>query len=572
MKPAPANPAAVEPAPRDFIALSRTILHLANLGSPRFEFLRDVSRILLRFSRCDRLDIWLKNPDFTFRWAAEAGPPESFGYDPQGAHECAVVGRLVEAVSRGELDRTAPCMTRHGSFWTGDLPQVLRALDGSAPGGAAPGGETATADVERASMRSLLIVPFDLNTADRGTLSLGSAAANFFSPESIELFESVAQTLALAIADRRAQASLRERVKELTCLYQISQINADTDRPEEERLQRIVERLPAAWQYPEAAVARIELRGRVYETGSIAGTPHRIDAPIVIGGATCGRVEVAYHNHRPEFVSSPFLAEERSLIDGIAREIAQSVERNELRQQRQQLEARLRHADRLSLIGQLAAGVAHEINEPLGSILGFAQLLRGSPAIPEGQRQDIDRIVTASLHAREIVRKLVLFARQEPMKSAEVDVPRVVGEALSMVEARCAAAGVALTVSAGEAATTIRGDAVQLRQVVLNLALNAVQAMPGGGALKVTVEAEADVVVLTVADTGVGMDQQALANLFTPFYTTKDVGEGTGLGLSVVHGIVTAHGGTIAVQSTPGEGTTVTCRFPKFGSAQEASP
>ncbi|RJP39837.1 MAG: hypothetical protein C4547_03180 [Phycisphaerales bacterium] len=553
---------ASEPLPRDFIALSRTILHLANLGSRRFEFLRDVSRILLHFSRCDRLDVWLQNPDFTFRWAAEAGPPERFGYDPQGAHECAAVGRLVEAVSRGELDRAAPCMTRHGSFWTGDLTGVLRALDISVEAGGA----------DLASMRSVLIVPFDLNTADRGTLLLGSAAADFFSAESIELFESVAQTLALAIADRRAQASLRERVKELGCLYQISQINADTDQPEEARLQRIVERLPAAWQYPESAVARIELRGRVYETGPVAGAAHRMEAPIVIGGKPCGRVEVAYRSHRPEFVTSPFLPEERSLIDGIAGQIAQSVERSELRRQREQLEVRLRHADRLSLIGQLAAGIAHEINEPLGGILGFAQLLRGSPAIPEGQRKDIDKIVTASLHAREIVRKLILFARPEPMKTAEVDVQRVVGEALSMVEARCAAAGVRIVRSSEAAAPAIRGDGVQLRQVVLNLAINAVQAMPRGGVLTVSIAGQGGDVILTVTDTGVGMDEQAQANLFTPFYTTKDVGEGTGLGLSVVHGIVTAHGGTITVQSTPGEGTEMTVRFPGAGRGPEPPP
>src|SRR5690606_30658204 len=110
----------------------------------------------------------------------------------------------------------------------------------------------------------------------------------------------------------------------------------------------------------------------------------------------------------------PFLAEERSLLDTVARQIGVFVESVEAEARRARMEAQLRHADRLATIGQLAAGVAHELNEPLGNVLGFAQLALKAPDVPVQVRADLDRIVKASLHGREIIRKLLVFARQAP--------------------------------------------------------------------------------------------------------------------------------------------------------------
>lgn len=537
--------------PRDFIALSRRILHFANLGTPRFEFLQEVSRLLLEFTGCDGLHIRLRGPRISYRWRAGLKPDEHFGYESEDDPRYSAIDRLAEAVARGEIKPSAPCLTRHGSFWTGNLAEALAGLGEH--------GSLASQNVQ--GFRSILLVHFEIQQNDRGYLLLASAQADFFSPESTELYEAVTQTLALAIADRRAQASLRERVKELTCLYRISQIKADTDLSFPMRLQLMAECLPIAWQYPENAVALIELDGRVFSTGAATSAHYRQLGPIRVGGITRGHVQVAYVGNRPEFSEGPFLPEEQSLIEAVAREISLFVERDELHRCREQLQDQLRHADRLALIGKLAAGVAHEINEPLGGILGFSQLLKNSGGLGDGQTKDLDKIIAAALHAREIVRKLVLFARQEPLKRTPVNVNRVVEESLSMLEARCAQAGIAVVKRLAADLPEISADPVQLRQVVLNLTVNAIQAMPNGGTLTLSSFSRHGAVCFAVEDTGVGMTEEVLRDIFTPFYTTKDVGEGTGLGLAVAHGIVNAHGGVIDARSRPGHGARFEVRF-----------
>lgn len=548
--------------PRDLISLSRRILHWANLGTPRLEFLHEVTRLLIEFARCDLLQIRCWGAELSYRWTLRTKPEERSVFesiDEQGPKHG--MDRIAEALAHDEIEPGAPCLTRQGSFWTGNAAEALAGFD-----------VPRSAQVEQGfeSIRSLLLIPFEIQDGDGAYLLLGSQQGDFFRHERIEILETLAQTLAQAIADRRSQASLRERVKELSCLYRISRIMADAERSIDERLQQIVQQLPVAWQYPENAVAQVILDDRVFGTGSVEAARFRQSASIKVAGRTRGSVELVYAGDRAEFVEGPFLPEEQSLIDGIARELSLFVERNELRHHREQLEQQLRHADRLAMIGELASGVAHEINGPLESILGFAQLLRNAK-LAEDQQKDLTRIITAGLHAREIVRKLVLFARREPLKKGAVDLNEIVDESLTMLEAQCAKSEMHVTRELADDLPDIAADAVQLRQVVLNLAMNAVQAMPDGGTLKLSTCVRDDAVMLTVEDTGVGMTDDVMQKLFTPFYTTKDVGEGTGLGLSVVHGIVNAHGGAINVKSRPGHGTLFEVQFP-LGNRKDLNP
>jgi signal transduction histidine kinase len=218
------------------------------------------------------------------------------------------------------------------------------------------------------------------------------------------------------------------------------------------------------------------------------------------------------------------------------------------------LEQQLRLADRLATIGTLAAGTAHELNEPLGAVLGFAQLASKSPGLPESAARDLDRIAKAALHAREVIKQLMLFARQTPPNKSAVDLRQVVEEALVFLAGRCQEAGI--TVSRRlEPVPGIVADANQLRQVVLNLTVNALQATAKGGEVRVSLTTVGRAVRLIVEDDGVGMTEEIREKIFLPFYTTKETGQGTGLGLSVVHGIVASHGGEIRVESSPGRGT-----------------
>ena len=366
-------------------------------------------------------------------------------------------------------------------------------------------------------------------------------------------------------SDRLSQsteAALAERVKELTCLYGIAQVAAQPGIPLEEILRGIVELLPPAWQYPETAFARIILDGISYTTQGFRECRQKQTAEIVVGGAPRGIVELVYVEEKPDLDEGPFLKEERNLIDAIAGQIALVVERIQVEEDKLKLHNQLLHADRLATIGMLAAGVAHELNEPLGNILGFAQLAKKGNGVSGSVKQDIEKIETASLHARQIIQKLLVFARQTPPKKAQVNLNQIVEDGLYFFEARCAKKGVELIRKLSAELPKIIADPAQLNQLIVNLVVNALQAIQGQGKIIVQTQSSDQEVHLVVEDTGTGMTDKVLEQIFIPFFTTKDIGHGTGLGLPVIHGIVTAHGGSINVESKLGRGSRFEIRLP----------
>jgi PAS domain S-box-containing protein len=247
------------------------------------------------------------------------------------------------------------------------------------------------------------------------------------------------------------------------------------------------------------------------------------------------------------------------------------------------MEQELRRAQRLEAIGTLAGGIAHDFNNILGAIIGNGEMaLRDAP---KGSRlaRDLDTIMIAGERGRALVDRVLAFSRSAVGERVPVHVERVVQEALNLVSAKLPPrVSVRAGLDAGGAA--VLGDATQVHQVVVNLATNAIQAMPAGGTLRVGlavsrvkaprpvtigVLAAGDYVVLTVADTGAGIAPEIVDRIFDPFFTTKEVGTGTGLGLSLVHGIVTELGGAIELASLPGSGCTFTVYLPRSGDAAE---
>lgn len=388
-----------------------------------------------------------------------------------------------------------------------------------------------------------------------------------FSGDESEFHRAVSDTVGLALVNLRVQWALRERVKELTCLYGISSLTEREGTPLAELLAKVVRLIPPGWQYPEATEARITVDGRSYATPGFREGGQLQSAPIEAGGVGRGTVEVLYTNEMPELDEGPFLREERNLINAIATSVGVTLEQRRAAEEKHLLEGQLRHADRLATIGQWAAGVAHELNEPLGAILGFGQLARQSAGMPDQAAQDIDKILGAALHAREVVRKLMLFARQTPPRKSPVSLNELAKEGLYFIESRCERSGVQLVRELDPDLPRVTADRGQMQQVLVNLAVNAAQAMPDGGTLTIRTAHDAASVTLEVVDTGIGMDDDVRGQIFVPFFTTKDVGHGTGLGLSVVHGIVSAHGGSIGITSRPGEGARFTIRLPRSGPA-----
>jgi len=166
--------------------------------------------------------------------------------------------------------------------------------------------------------------------------------------------------------------SLRERVKELTCLYRIALLVEQPRASLEEILQGVVEVLPEAWLYPADAWARLKVDDATYAAGRICPEKQRLEADILVAGVRRGHLQVGYVEDRPALDEGPFLHEERRLIDTVAREVALIIERRDVAEKSRKLQEQLIHTERLATIGELSAGIAHELNDPLNSILGCA--------------------------------------------------------------------------------------------------------------------------------------------------------------------------------------------------------
>ncbi|MCU1317560.1 MAG: multi-sensor signal transduction histidine kinase [Candidatus Acidoferrum typicum] len=230
--------------------------------------------------------------------------------------------------------------------------------------------------------------------------------------------------------------------------------------------------------------------------------------------------------------------------------------------QRERLEEQMSQTEKLTSLGILAAGVAHEVNTPLAVISNYIQML--AKQMPEGDpRQSIiDKIVKQTFRASEIVNNLLNFSRTGAAEAADIDVNRVVEETLSLVAHPLKTSHIQVVKQLGEPLPAVRGSANKLQQVFLNLFLNARDAMPGGGMLEVRTAAHNGSVEIEVADTGAGIAREHIHRIFDPFFTTKANGRGTGLGLSVSYGIIKEHAGKIDVRSTPGKGTSFHVEFP----------
>ncbi len=219
---------------------------------------------------------------------------------------------------------------------------------------------------------------------------------------------------------------------------------------------------------------------------------------------------------------------------------------------------RLAHADRLESIGKLAGNVAHDLNNMLTPVLGYAELVRRGLPEDARARAQLDHLVGAAQRAAALTRKLLALGRKQVLEVEPLDVGANVRELVPLLE-HLLPPNVRLTLEVDEALPLVDADGPQLEQVWMNLVANARDAMPSGGEVRIAVrratEGAREGVRVVVADSGFGMSPETIAHVFEPFYTTKKAGEGTGLGLPIVRGIVEQHGGRVDVESAKGEGT-----------------
>jgi two-component system NtrC family sensor kinase len=271
------------------------------------------------------------------------------------------------------------------------------------------------------------------------------------------------------------------------------------------------------------------------------------------------------------------------IYDGAGKEVASVGIFTDLRP-RLKMEKRLQEthlqlvsSEKMASLGKLAAGIAHEINNPLGGILIYSSLMMED--LPDGdpKRGDLARIVQETSRCKDIVKSLLEFARQTEPKMEPTDINRAITDGLFFLENQALFHNIQIIKKLDSFLPFVQGNASQLKQVLINIIVNAAEAMHGNGTLTITTshDAHGEKVFVEFTDTGEGIPEKNLTRIFEPFFTTKDIGKGTGLGLSTSYGIVEDHGGKISVKSTVGRGTTFTIELPASRETQpilEADP
>ncbi len=294
----------------------------------------------------------------------------------------------------------------------------------------------------------------------------------------------------------------------------------------------------------------------------IAHQLHDHDAEVLVKDAAAEKIEVipdASGEYR-QWLVLKFPVRDRAgrrYVGGVAIDITE----------RHKLEEQLRQTERLAEMGTLASGMAHEIGTPMNVIMGRAEYLLARTQ-DEKIRQGLQTIIGQVERITKIMNQLLTFARRKPAERRPMDLRTTADDCLDMLRDRLEKSRIAVTVKGAASLPPVQADRDQMSQVFLNLFLNAIHAMPDGGHLTVTLGEAGRQLRVSVADTGHGIAPDDLSKIFNPFFTTKEIGKGTGLGLTVVHGIVQEHGGTISVESEPAHGTTFTVTLP----VAEASP
>ena len=237
----------------------------------------------------------------------------------------------------------------------------------------------------------------------------------------------------------------------------------------------------------------------------------------------------------------------------------------------QNTQQQLRQTERLAELGTLASGMAHEIGTPMNVILGRAEHLM-QRTTDERVQKGLEIIIVQVERITKIMNQLLTFARRCPIERRPIDLRRTIADCLEVVQERVARHRIAVETVFADDLPLVYADPDQMSQVLLNLVINALHAMPNGGVLRISLSRAGASLKLVMVDTGHGIATHDLPKIFNPFFTTKEVGKGTGLGLTVVHGIVQEHGGSIEVDSEPGRGTIFTIGLPLAPLAQAEEP
>ena len=459
--------------------------------------------------------------------------------------------------------------------------------------------------VSETGYRAVMAVPLLVNAEVVGTLAMADPLGRTFDDAEIQLAEAFAAQAALALEKARLyDAADRERQR-LSVLYGTArQLVAAPNT--EEVLSKIVEESARLLKADAGCLRLVEGDELVVkaETGPAAVTMRRSRIGAHEGPSATvvmtGRPLVVEDGAASEpgfasFLGTPLKANDRilgtlsvftkaarrysdddlALLSALADQAATAVIREQLLVERQRSEEALRQNEKLASMGQLLAGVAHELNNPVSVIIGSVHLLRAH-VTSDAARRGLARIADAGQQCARIVKMFLSLARKQPAVHERVHLNTVIDRALELLESQLRVADIEVVRDVDPNLPEIWGDSYQLLQVLINLASNAYAAMLGSPArrqLRVTTRFKPDVerVTIEIRDTGPGIPPEVQRQIFDPFFTTKPVGQGTGLGLAVCHSIIERHKGTIRVVSQPGAGAAFSIELP-LGAGTEVAP
>ena len=574
--------------PEKIIALTRWLLQSATTEDSQQTFLKKVSEIFFELSGCEALEILHNDHGRDYHWTVGNSAGSSCQYQiitsetNDTLHHCLSETKADKLfhflVNELNFHQAFAQYSDRGSFFlqsSESLPSDII--------------HQATSYKSRKLQNSLAIIPFTISDDNFGVIILTCDRPDTFTASSITLLEEMVLTFGWASSERNNTKKLREQNRRQSCMCQISEI-VKQRRPFLEYygkegiqslLREMVKLLTSSCQSPGDVSTRIILDDVSYNSNGFREGQSIRRARIAVAGKNRGAVEVHCLREDSTVRCRSIFPDEQNLVDEVAQLVGLLVEKHEATEERENFKKQMHHADRLATIGELAAGVAHEINEPLGNILGFTQLVGQGLRDCDYQldeigaiqtKQDLERIEAATLHTREIVRDLLIFARQVPPKQVELDINQQLDLVISFFLSRCAKASISLKMRKADALPPIIADQTQINQMMVNLITNAIHAMPDGGDLTIATglcdddsELSVPCVWLKISDTGIGISESNREKVFQPFFTTKDVKRGTGLGLSVVHSIVKSYKGKIYMESIIGKGTTFTVLLPLVG-------
>jgi signal transduction histidine kinase/CheY-like chemotaxis protein len=471
---------------------------------------------------------------------------------------------------------------------------------------------------------SLVAVPLLLDDAPVGVLVGLSRQRREFTREEVALVQALATSAAVAIRNARLHEETQVRLRHNETLVAVSQAIGSTlelsevlRRATREMVRALGADMGVAWLLAPDRTRFVPLVGYHIPKevlGATAASSLQLDDPVITAlRAARGPIAAADSQHeawssmaaarvvahksmliQPIFWKDEliggfsllwlhrphrFTPEELRLAEGIALQGGLAIENSRLyegvKQQMAELkqtQAQLVQSTKLAAIGELAANIAHEINNPLTTVLGFASFIAERLPADDPTREELGLIQEEASRARDIVRDLLQFSRRRDFMPEPADVNTVLEQVVGMVRRQGALNTVTVTETFHPDLPMVEMDVPRIKQVFLNIINNAVYAMKDGGSLTLRTEPAGDAVRIAFADTGPGIPPDILGRIFDPFFTTKPEVSGTGLGLSVSLGIVQSHGGTIDVQSEMGRGTTFTITLPQHLDADHAPP